>query len=45
MVWKDQEESRLELGLGMMLRDYGSLWCTHGAHMVIEIKRVWCQGT
>ena len=39
-VQKDREESRLELGLGMISRDYGSLGCTHGAHMVTEIKRV-----
>ena len=32
-VWKDQEESRLELGLGMISRDKGFSWCTHGVHM------------
>ena len=37
-VQKDQEESRSELGLGVMLRDMSSSWCTHGACMVMEIK-------
>ena len=33
IIRKDWEESRQELGLGMMLRDKGFLWCTHGVHM------------
>ena len=33
MVQKDQEESRSELGLGVMSRDMGSSWCIHGVHM------------
>jgi len=32
-VQKDREESRSELGLGVMLRNMGSLWCTHDMHM------------
>ena len=38
-VWKDLGSRRIgksldkELGLGMMSRDYGSLWYTHGVHM------------
>jgi len=44
MVWKDLGSRRIrkslekELGLGMMSRDNGSSWCTHGIHMVTEIK-------
>ena len=40
MIWKScdrvqngLEGLRGELGLGMTSRNYGSLWCTHGAHM------------
>ena len=38
-VWKDLGSRRIgkslnkELGLGMMLRDMGSSWCTHNVHM------------
>ena len=44
MVWKDLGSRRVgkslekELGLGVMSRDMSSSWCTHGAHMVMEIK-------
>jgi len=44
MVWKDLGSRRIrkslekELGLEMMSRDNGSSWCTHGTHMVTEIK-------
>ena len=38
MVEKDQEESREELGLGIMSRDMSSSWYTHSVHMVTEIK-------
>ena len=37
-VYKDQEEFRLELGLGVTSRDMSSSWCTHGICMVMEIK-------
>ena len=40
MVWKDLESRRIgkSLGLEMISRDKDSLWCTHGACTVMEIK-------
>ena len=38
-VWKDLGSRRIgkslerELGLGVMSRDMGFSWCTHGVHM------------
>jgi len=39
VVWKNLESRRIgkslekELGLGVMSRDNGSSWCTHGVHI------------
>jgi len=39
VVWKNLGSRRIEkslekeLGLGVMSRDYGFSWCTHGMHM------------
>ena len=44
VVWKDLESRRIrkslerEIGLGVISRDKGSSWCTHGVHMYLEIK-------
>ena len=44
MVWKDlgfrriRNSLELELGLGVISRDKGFLWCTHGVCMYLEMK-------
>ena len=44
VVWKDLGSRRIrkslerEIGLGVMSRDKGSSWCTHGVCMYSEIK-------